>query len=94
MSNRTTKKTTKTKTKTKTTLPPDPEQMNDERADWAAVALDMFQATTGAEDPDALADLLADLMHWCDRHDTAFEAELTRARHFYREETLAHGEER
>lgn len=45
-------------------LPPDPEGMNDARADWAAGAVQTFQAITGADDEDVLSDLLADLMHW------------------------------
>jgi hypothetical protein len=50
-------------------LPPDPESMNDDRAEWAAAALTEFQRVTGTEDEDALGDLLTDLMHWADRND-------------------------
>lgn len=70
-------------------LPPDPEGMNDERAGWAEDTLDHFRAVTGTDEEDALADLLCDLMHWCDRNaiNTTFEAELEKARQHYREET-------
>jgi hypothetical protein len=70
-------------------LPPDPENMNDERAEWAAMALNQFQRITGADDDDALADLLCDFMHWCDRNDVNFEAVLSRARWHYEAETAA-----
>jgi len=73
---------------TNTTLPPDPEQMNDERSDWAATALDKFRQVTGTDEGDALADLLVDLMHWCDRHpEYHFASELARAERHYAEET-------
>jgi hypothetical protein len=32
-----------------TQLPPDPESMNDDRAEWAAAALRHFQCTTGTD---------------------------------------------
>ena len=35
------------------------------------------------------ADLLGDLMHWCDRNSFEFETELSRARHHYQAETAA-----
>ena len=49
-------------------LPADPEDMNDDRSEWAAEALSAFQRVTGTEDEDALGDLLCDLMHSCDRN--------------------------
>lgn len=70
-----------------TRLPPDPENMNDDRADWAAAALRSFQRETGTDDEDALGDLLCDLMHWCDRNHADFEAALFRARGHYEAET-------
>jgi hypothetical protein len=74
-------------------LPADPEDMNDDRAQWAAVALREFQRATGTEDDDALSDLLCDLMHWCDRNDCEFEAALSRARmHYDAEITSEHCE--
>lgn len=68
-------------------LPPDPENMNDDRAAWAAEALSQFQRVTGTEDEDALGDLLCDLMHWSDRNDIDFEDALWRARGHYEAET-------
>ena len=73
------------------TLPPDPEGKNDNRAEWASVALARFQEVTGSEDGDAVSDLICDLHHWCDRSDIVFdfEVELARARTHYEEETRA-----
>lgn len=68
-------------------LPPDPEKQNDDRAKWAGIALAQFQSETGTEDADALCDLLCNLMHWADRHNEDFDAELTRARNHYDVET-------
>jgi hypothetical protein len=68
-------------------LPPDPENMNADRAEWAAAALRYFQCATGADYDDALGDLLCDLMHWSDRNDFHFEAALSRARMHYEAET-------
>lgn len=68
-------------------LPADPEDMNDDRSQWAAEALNVFQRVTGTEDEDALADLLCDLMHWCDRSRFDFNNELRRARLHYQVET-------
>lgn len=69
-------------------LPPDPEAMNDSRAAWAGQAIDHFAFTTGTDKEDALSDLLADLMHWCDRQQVSFDRELARAREHYEAETL------
>lgn len=75
------------KPRTEKALPPDPEGQNDARAEWAASALRHFQCTTNADFEDALSDLLADFMHWCDRNDQVFDTELRRARGHYEEET-------
>src|SRR5579863_5577143 len=53
-------------------LPPDPEEMNDARSDWAAAAIDAFRDETGTDLEDAVSDLLADLMHWCGRNGQSF----------------------
>lgn len=74
---------------TSTPLPPDPEGMNDRRSAWAGEALATFMLATGTDLEDAVADLLADLIHWCDRHEFEFERELDRARFHYEAETLA-----
>jgi hypothetical protein len=71
-------------------LPPDPEGMNDNRADWAGCAVRQFQCVTGTDFEDALADLLCDLMHWSDRNNFDFDAALDRARFHYEAETT-HG---
>jgi hypothetical protein len=68
-------------------LPPDPEGMNGDRAEWAAAALRHFQCTTGCDYEDSLGDLLGDLMHWSDRNNFDFEAALFRARGHYQAET-------
>ena len=66
---------------------PDPDNLNKERASWAGAAIDTFMSETGTDTGDALADLLADLMHWADENETSFEAELRRAQYHYGEET-------
>lgn len=70
-------------------LPPDPENMNDERADWAESALQAFEARTHTDREDALGDLLGDLMHWADRNNFDFDAAFDRAKSCYRQETGA-----
>ncbi len=73
-----------------TQIPPDPEMMNDNRAAWAWRAIEAFMDATGTDPQDALADLLCDLMHVCDRFKDEvglFEEQLDRARGCYREET-------
>ena len=69
-------------------FPPDPEGMNDSRAEWAGAALSAFMRETGTDEEDALGDLLADLIHWCDRNKYDFDAALDRARGHYEAETL------
>ena len=71
----------------RTVLAPDPEGMNDRRADWAGSAVRAFQAATRTDDEDVLGDLLGDLMHWADRHDYDFDAAFDRARFHYEAET-------
>lgn len=72
---------------TQRNLPPDPEGMNDKRSGWAGRALKAFRRATGADHEEALGDLLADLMHWADRHNFDFEAALFRAQAHYEAET-------
>lgn len=71
------------------TLPPDPEGMNDFRAEWADYALTAFVSQTGADYADGVTDLLCDLMHLADREGTDFAADLERARMHYEAETQA-----
>lgn len=66
-----------------TKLPPDPEEQNDDRAKWAETAILAFMVETGTDAGDALSDLLADLMHWCDRKGLDFAAEESRGREHY-----------
>jgi hypothetical protein len=73
---------------TRPDLPPDPEDMNDRRAAWAGEALSRFRDLTGTEPGDAVCDLVADLMHWCDRNGQDFGRELERATGHFRAETL------
>jgi hypothetical protein len=75
-----------------TGLPPDPEGMNGKRAKWAGCALLRFRKLTGTDEPDALCDLLADLMHWCDRNGQDFGQQLARAKEHYAAETTVEGE--
>lgn len=69
-------------------LPPDPDDMNDKRADWASSAVKRFQELTRTDDETAIGDLLSDLMHLCDRSGENFEELLRKGRDHYREETL------
>ncbi len=73
-------------------LPLDPECLNADRALWAAIALEAFRRETGADLADAVSDLLADLMHWCDRFGQTFHHELRRALDHYLEETCTQAE--
>jgi hypothetical protein len=61
-------------------LPPDPEGMNDRRAEWAGAAVQDFRSRTGADFDDALSDLLCDLMHWSDRNGFDFDRQFVRVR--------------
>jgi hypothetical protein len=69
-------------------LPPDIDGRNGERAEWAELAIVAFEERTGIDREDAVADLLCDLMHFCDRHDGFdFAADLNRAQGHYAAET-------
>ena len=68
-------------------LPPDPEGMNGERAQWAKEALTAFQRATRADDEDAVKDLLCNLMHLCDRTGMEFAVEFDAALCLYLQET-------
>ena len=74
----------------KNTLPPDPETMNEQRADAAGRSLDLFTRTFGEEDGGGeqnLSDLLADLAHYCDRNELHFAYCLQTAKMHYDAET-------
>jgi hypothetical protein len=73
---------------------------NEDRAQWAEVALLAFGRRTGTvkdhvgdnEDPFLiLSDLLADLAHWCDRHGVDLPAALVHATRHYHTETGGEG---
>jgi hypothetical protein len=72
-------------------LPPDPERKNDARSRWAAKAIAAFIAETATDLEDSLGDLLADLMHWCDRNNFDFDAALDRGHYHYAAETSMEG---
>lgn len=77
----------------KTKLPADPEELNHQRAGWAAEAILAFRNVTGTDTCDAVSDLIADLAHWCDRNGISFAAELERGRMHYEEETNDEGKQ-
>lgn len=58
------------------------------RAVWASRSIKLFMEMTGTDLEDAVADLLCDLMHYCNlrKDDVDFDAELDRARGHYKEE--------
>jgi hypothetical protein len=62
--------------------------MNVKRASWAALALNAFMITTDCDQVDALADLLCDLMHWCDCNSMSFLTQMERAQRNYDAETV------
>ncbi len=75
------------------TLPPDPEQRNDRRADWVRLTLLEFRAMTLCDDENVVCDFLADLAHYCDRADIDFAHEFRRASSHYRAETEERGKQ-
>jgi len=75
------------------TLPPDPEDMNNDRANWAQIALEAFTAATGTDREDAICDLIADLGHWCDRNNMNLEVEIQRGAWHYDAETGGEGKQ-
>lgn len=72
-------------------IPPDNDGRNGERANWAFVALGVFEGRTGTDREDYVADLLCDLMHWCDRNGQEFHHQLNRAKGMYGDEILPPG---
>ena len=59
---------------------------NDDRADWAEKALKAFQAETGAEDEEAIADLVCDLLHLAARRGEDVQTVIFRAQSNYEAE--------
>jgi hypothetical protein len=75
---------------------------NAERARWAEAALVAFGQRTGSiaqtigdkEDPFLIiADLLADLGHWCDRNNLELQSVIQYAAWHYQEETGSEGKQ-
>jgi len=75
---------------------------NDERASWAEAALLVFAQRIGTakkmigdkEDPFLIvSDLLADLAHWCDRHEVDLQSALAHAAKHYLAETNGEGKQ-
>ena len=75
------------------TLPLDPENQNSDRSDWAHAAVRAFQEETGTDDCDAIADLIGDLAHFCDRNPEygTIQDAIRRAKIYYQEETDSTG---
>jgi hypothetical protein len=74
----------------KKALPPDPDGINDKRAEWARRAVATFQRETGVEAALAVGDLLANLMHLTDREPErygTFKRNMRRAKDHYADET-------
>jgi hypothetical protein len=74
-------------------LPPDPEEMNDQRAAWAEDALEQFASQTRhrADDRDweeIVSDFLSNMHHFCDRAGLNWGACVDRGHDHYYEETL------
>jgi hypothetical protein len=74
-------------------LPPDPENLNDDRAGWAQAAIASFIDKTKSDDCDAISDLLADIAHYCDRNGFDMKEELRRAAFHYHAETDGEGKQ-
>jgi hypothetical protein len=85
-------------------LPPDPEEMNAKRAEWALRTIEHYANSEGGESwkgfngaqKDALieqnlSDLLAQFGHFCDRNGISLQGMLRRAAGHYTEETANRG---
>jgi hypothetical protein len=87
------------------TIPPDPEDKNHDRAEWALSAIQTFGTATGEcfdkfegeERTDILkqniSDFLANLAHLCDREGIDLRERLSTAQYHYDEETDNAGEQ-
>lgn len=71
----------------KAEMPSDLEEKNEERAGWAAIAVQAFMDKTGSELEYAVGDLLCDLRHFCDYHGIDFDDENANGRGHYEAET-------
>lgn len=79
-------------------VPPDPEEMNDRRADAAENVLRLFTKDMGEEgeglEVQNLTDLISDFAHYCDRQGIQFAEILRMASFHYNEETDNEGQQR
>lgn len=78
-------------------LPPDPDDQNEDRAEWALQTLEFFRSLTRTDPGDAIADLLCDIGHLVDRDPQwapdGVEVEVWRAASAYEDETRGEGDE-
>lgn len=63
------------------------------RAGWAELALKTFAQATGCDLESAVADLIADMAHFCDRHGMSISREIDHARGMYSDETDGAGKQ-
>lgn len=68
-------------------LPPDPDGLNESRAESAGKAMAAFMKTANTDDESNLYDLLVNLRHWADRNGRDFDDVVERGRMSYDEET-------
>ena len=86
-------------------LPPDPERMNNQRADWARDVVEFFEQYGESPHPKAsedarcrmtgqnMSDLIADCGHYCDRIGLRMQDVIRMASGHYNEETNNEGEQ-
>lgn len=74
-------------------MPPDPDEMNVKRALWVERAIEQFRKDTRTDLEDALADLLADMGHYCDRTGESLQKCIERAKYHYDAETEGNGKQ-
>jgi len=84
-------------------VPPDPELMNNKRADWARDVLEYFEQYGERPHPDLtteeerevakqnLSDLVADMGHYCDRNGLRMHEVIRIASDHYTDETRHEG---
>ncbi len=84
-------------------VPPDPDFMNNKRADWARDVLEYFEQFGERPHPDLttdeergiakqnLSDLIADMGHYCDRNGLRMDEVIRIASYHYAEETRQEG---
>lgn len=59
---------------------------NERRSQWADAAIRTFMQVTRCDEPEALGDLLCDLMHWTAHHDHDFNVAIRTAYDHYHKE--------